>query len=203
VHPLAGAARHRSVDVARIHDTLTAGQSAAFGLLCESSLTPAPWLDLDLFRREIESTTEILLQRLPLRKTLAYWRRDELISLLGLMDEGLRDIAHTLDGAPILYSRPVYEHLQERYQLNGKALDWGVHNTLTPVQLDEIDRLLLDFPAGLLLADSEPDQLSLELLAERGIVVVVFRPMLTPPETGDFSSEMVAGIARLKRYLAP
>ena len=160
------------------------------------------WLDLDLFRQQIEAVAAALAKELPIKNAVLNWRRDEMLSELGAMDEGLREIGEALAGAPLLYSHPVYQYLDRAYGLNGVALHWEPGQQLYGADLVELDQLLAGHPARLMLWEDEPLPATRQQLKDRGIQVVVFRPMGNRPPSGDFASEMTANIARLKRYLA-
>jgi zinc transport system substrate-binding protein len=159
------------------------------------------WLDLNLYRQQIETMTEALREILPAREAVLDWRRDAMVSELGVMDEGLREIGEDLDGAPLLYSHPVYQYLDRAYDLNGVALHWEPQQVPGADDFQKLDQLLGKHPAQLMLWEDEPLAATRQQLADRGIEVVVFRPLANRPPHGDFTSEMTANIARLKRYL--
>jgi zinc transport system substrate-binding protein len=160
------------------------------------------WLDLELLRQQVESMAVALAKELPIKNALLSWRRDETIAELGAMDEGLREVGEALAGAPLLYSHPVYQYLQRAYGFNGIALHWEPDQLPSEADLRELDQLLSGHPARLMLWEDEPLPGTRKQLEDRGIQVLVFRTLGNRPKRGDFSSEMAANIARLKRYLA-
>ena len=159
------------------------------------------WLDLDLYRQQIEAMAEALTPVLPIRLEVLHWRRDAMLSELGLMHEGLQEIGEGLAAAPLLYSHPVYHYLGRAYGLNGVALHWEPQQLLDADELGALDRLLAEHPAALMLWEDEPLAQTRQQLADRGIESVVFKPLGARPARGDFASEMTANIARLKTYL--
>ncbi len=160
------------------------------------------WLDLELFRQQIEAMALALAKELPIKNAVLSWRRDAMIAELGAMDEGLREVGEALAGAPLLYSHPVYQYLDRAYGLNGVALHWEPDQLPSAADLLELDQLLAGHPARLMLWEDEPLPGTRKQLEDRGIRVLVFRTMGNRPQSGDFTSEMAANIARLKRYLA-
>lgn len=160
------------------------------------------WLDLDLLRQQIEAIAAALAKKLPIKNAVLSWRRDAMIAELGAMDEGLREVGEALAGAPLLYSHPVYQYLDRAYALNGVALHWEPDQLPSAADLRELDQLLAGHPARLILWEDEPLPGTRKQLEDRGIQVLVFRTLGNRPQSGDFTSEMTANVARLKRYLA-
>ena len=161
------------------------------------------WLDLDLYRQQVEVITDVLAGVSSDRKSVLHWRRDKILSELGAMDEGLQEISATLDGASLLYSHPVYQYLERRYGLNGLALHWEPDVHPDAAAWAELEQLHASHPAQLMLWEEEPLPETRDKLAQRGIQVVVFRPMGNRPAVGDFASGMAANIGRFRQALNP
>ena len=102
-----------------------------------------------------------------------------------------------LDGAPILYSHPVYQYLQRRYELNGVALHWEPNQEPTASDWAQLDALLLTHPAKLMLWEGEPTPATRKALASRGITAVVFNPQGNRSAGADFASTLRRSIERL------
>jgi hypothetical protein len=68
----------------------------------------------------------------------------------------------------------------------------------TEEQWEELDTLLKDHPATVMLWEREPMEETARLLAERGITPVVFETAGNRPESGDFFEAMTANGRRLK-----
>ena len=117
------------------------------------------------------------------------------------IDVRLTALGQQLDGAPLLYSHPVYQYLQRRYLLNGKALHWEPDQIPDATQWRELAELLRSHPARIVLWEDTPLPQVATRLGEMGIQVVVFSPLGNRPEQGDLSSNLEANIQTLEAAL--
>lgn len=160
------------------------------------------WLDMEQLRLYVENVTATLEARGTVNRTVLYWQRDELLVKLGQIDAGLLEVGAALAGAPLLYTDSAYEVLAQRYAFNGITLPLRADQALSSDELAVLDQLLAAHPAAAMLWPQPPAELIQQQLAARGVTAVVFRTLQQAPPFGDFETEMAAGIARLKRYLA-
>jgi zinc transport system substrate-binding protein len=156
------------------------------------------WLDLSLLALQAEAVAAALEELLPDNAAAIGQRLAALQQLLSALDADLQSAAAQLDGAPVLYSHPVYQYLQRRYQLNGVALHWEPDQFPGQQEWSRLQTLLRSHPARLMLWEDEPDQRTAERLADMGIAVVVFRPQGNRPLAGDFADSMRGNIDRLR-----
>lgn len=155
------------------------------------------WLDLAQFAQQVDATADALSGVLPERSESIEAQHLALSAALKRWDMELQAIGEQLDGAPLLYSHPVYQYLQRRYGLNGVALHWEPDQTPGERDWAELDGILARHPARLMLWEDEPTAETREGLTQRGIAVVVFRPLGNRPEAGDFASVMQENIEQL------
>ncbi|MEP5765956.1 MAG: metal ABC transporter substrate-binding protein [Halieaceae bacterium] len=155
------------------------------------------WLDVSLYSQQVSAIAESLSQRLPESAELIVQRRNELLSALRKRDDELTGIGRRLDGAPLLYSHPVYQYLQRRYQLNGKALHWEPDQSPADTEWVKLDRLLQSHPARIMLWEAEPTAGTRAQLLNRGITPVVLRPMGNRPDSGNYLENLGADTASL------
>ena len=159
------------------------------------------WLDLSLYAKQVASIAAALAQLLPDSADVIAQHRDKLVDELQAFDRELMAIGKQLNGGPVLYSHPVYQYLQRRYQLNGKALHWEPGEDPTQAEWAKLDALLQSHPARIMLWEGEPTATTRGQLERRGIKPVVFQPMGNRPASGDFVGNLQADIARLAAAL--
>jgi zinc transport system substrate-binding protein len=152
------------------------------------------WLDLSLFGQQVTAVEQglsrlITVDAAGLAARIQNWH--EALSVLG----------QKLNGAPILYSHPVYQYLDRAYGFNGQTLHWEPREYPSPDQWQALTELLEQHRAQLMLFEAEPLAKTRARLAELGIAVSVFQPMGNRPAEGDFSSVMNANIDSLSNYL--
>ena len=157
------------------------------------------WLDMDLARQQLRAIATALSQYLPHAQAEIMTRAAAVEQVLTRMDSQLSSLGQSLHSVPLLYSHPVYQYLQQRYQLNGKALHWEPDQEPGLDQWQVLDTLLQVHPARIMLWEAEPLPAVTAQLAQRGIRVVVFQPMGNRPLEGDFASLMAENIAGLER----
>jgi zinc transport system substrate-binding protein len=155
------------------------------------------WLDLTLLSQQVSTLAEALSGLLPDLALPLAQRRAVILEQLQVFDGELASIGKLLNAAPLLYSHPVYQYLQRRYQLNGKALHWEPGEHPGQVDWSQLDALLQTHPARIMLWEAEPLSVTRAQLEKRGIEVVVFQPMGNRPSTGDFIGKLQAAIANL------
>jgi zinc transport system substrate-binding protein len=185
-----------SVDSGPLHSHGPSGEHS------HGELAFTVWLDLALFQQQLDVIESSLVQLLPDQAGAIRQRAQALKSQLTAMDQELLDIGELLAGAPLLYSHPVYQYLQRRYQLNGVALHWEPDQLPAEEDWAALDAQLKRHPATLMLWEYEPMEATRKQLAERGIQVVVFRPMGNRPDSGDFASQMMANISHLQAVIS-
>jgi zinc transport system substrate-binding protein len=156
------------------------------------------WLDLSLAQQQAQAVAEALQRLLPEDAVAIGQRLGTLQGALAGMDARLVALGEKLDGAPLLYSHPVYQYLQQRYQLNGQALHWEPDQAPDEAQWRQLADILQDHPAGLMLWEDQPLPQVTARLAGMGIKTVVFRLQGNRPRQGDFSSNLAADIAMLE-----
>lgn len=155
------------------------------------------WLDLSLYVQQVQTIAAALATKLPQLADSIAVRKTQLIERFTDMDAQLMELGSHLNGAPVLYSHPVYQYLQRRYKFNGRALHWEPDQTPSPQDWSELDVLLKQHPAAIMLWEDEPLPETRARLKEQGVEAVVFRPMGNRPPGGDFLSGMTANIDRI------
>ena len=157
------------------------------------------WLDLELAQQQMQAVAAALQRLLPAESAAIEQRRAGLQQVLVDMDARLTALGRLLGNTPVLYSHPVYQYLQRRYQFNGHALHWEPDQVPDEAQWGELANILQTHPAQIMLWEAQPLPEVQARLDELGVKTVVFSPMGNRPPSGDFASGMAANIDRLEQ----
>ena len=160
------------------------------------------WMDLSLYAQQVESIGAALSSHLPQQAATIAARQKELLARLPELDAQLQKLGSEFQGAPVLYSHPVYQYFQQRYKFNGRALHWEPDKEPSAEQWSAFRNLLQQHAATVMLWEEDPLPETRDRLAALGVAVVVFRPMGNRPPQGDFASGMSANIEALRAYRA-
>lgn len=154
------------------------------------SLAFTTWLDMELASRQAEKITAGMSRILPGANELFQENLAGLREELGQLDQQLQTSARKYGARPIIGSHPVYQYLAGRYGLNIRSVHWEPDQVPGAAQLEELQALLAEHPAQVMLWEDQPLPDIERILKEHGLRVVVFRPCGNRPETGDFMSVM-------------
>jgi zinc transport system substrate-binding protein len=158
------------------------------------------WLDLGFYVQQVQATAAAIARKFPQLASNIAAREKELVEQFVAMDGALKRLGREFDGAPVLYSHPVYQYFDRRYQFKGRALHWEPDQLPSPEDWSELRALLVQYRAAIMLWEAEPLPETRAGLRELGVESVVFRPMGNRPDEGDFLSGMSANIERLRAY---
>jgi zinc transport system substrate-binding protein len=117
---------------------------------------------------------------------------------LTALDERLEAVAATIGDRPLLFSHPVYQYLERRYDLNGRSVHWEPDAEPSEKQWRELQRLLDEHPARWMVWESEPLDAVAARLEERGVASVVFEPCGHVPAESDYLSVMRSNLGRFE-----
>ncbi len=156
------------------------------------------WLDPELAAAQAKVIAETLSNSLP-----EY--RDEFADRYSDLEADLRDLSSQLESAtseledrPILFSHPVYQYLIRRYGLNARSLHFEPDQMPTEKQWRELDELLSQNPAELMIWEDSPSEETIAMLEKRGIESSMFRPCANTPQSGDFMTIMRQNVEALR-----
>jgi len=116
---------------------------------------------------------------------------------LMLIDSQLESRFSSLNGAPILFSHPVYQYLERRYNLNGKSMHWEPNEMPSEGEWRALAQLNREFNAFIMIWEAPPLPETETRLQAMGIRSLVFETMEIPPREGNFLTIMRANIERL------
>ena len=117
---------------------------------------------------------------------------------LSVLDQSLASVFSNFEGQPVVFSHPVYQYLQQRYELNGQSVHWEPDTEPGLKEWVDFQNLLQEHPAKLMIWEGPPLQAMIERLQQWGIESVIFDPAANQPESGDYFSVMHANLLRLE-----
>jgi len=156
------------------------------------------WIDPLLAIKHAEAVKDVLTKRLPEYKGTFEANFSSLKNDLIEIDNSLKDIFAKYADKPLIASHPVYQYLQRRYQLNLKSVHWEPDEFPNPEQWLEVEKILKEHPASIMIWENEPLPEIKEKLHEMKIKSVVFNPCGNTPEEGDYLSVMKRNIYNLE-----
>ena len=157
------------------------------------------WLDLKLAQAQVQALNNTFASKWPNRSAEIKQSTIDLIRDLELLDGQLKAIVSVAADRPVLFSHPVYQYLQKRYDMNGKSVHWEPDALPDEALWKELMELLKNHPAKWMIWEGTPLPAITERLSEMDIMSVVFDPCAGKPEQGDFMSVMKQNVAELQK----
>jgi zinc transport system substrate-binding protein len=115
------------------------------------------------------------------------------------LDARMRAVARRIGDTPLVASQPVYQYWARRYGLNVRAVTWQPGVVPSAHALEDLQGILIEHPARVMIWDGEPDARSVEMLASIGLASVVFDPCGNVPQLGDLLTVMRQCIRDIER----
>ncbi len=156
------------------------------------------WLDAGIATAQARAVLEALVGARPqleadFRAAFAALEAD-----IAEVDAGLAAAAQALGDQPVLFSHPVYQYFERRYDLNGFAMHWEPGEVPAEAEWRSLRSLLEQHPAKLMIWEGEPLPETKDRLLQLGIETVVFEPGGNRPANGNWLDLMRRGIAELQ-----
>lgn len=181
---------------AAVHDRLiqiTTSTTHSHGLEGAHEHTDAAvttWLDPTLLIEQAKATGRGLEQRWPDHAGIFADRLQNLIADLETLDGDLQTATAAAAGHPLVFSHPVYQYLQRRYDLTGFSVRWEPDEVPDEKQWNELGHLMAHHRVESMVWEAEPLIETSQRLAGIGLRSVVIDPCSTPPDDGDFLTVM-------------
>ena len=156
------------------------------------------WLDFRVAACQAARTRDALKKRLHAAAGEIEKRYEALENDLLDLDTRLRDVAKTWKGQPLLASHPVYQYMADAYGLQIASLHLEPDQPLDSDALKQLDAVLAEHPAKLMLWEDAPLQSTADEIRKRGVAPLIFAPTSQPPATGDFLRAMQQNVTRLE-----
>ena len=156
------------------------------------------WLDPQLAIAQAQSVTNALIQLAPLGETGFRDNMAKLEQELMQLDSQIAEVFELFDGRPVLFSHPVYQYLQRRYDINGQSVHWEPNEKPTTADWIELQQLLATHPAAIMIWEAEPLASTSRRLSELAIKSIAFNTAANMPDAGDYLSTMRDNAERLE-----
>ncbi len=117
------------------------------------------------------------------------------------LDEELHATFGRFADRRVVASHPVYQYLASRYGLDLVSVHFEPDEPPTEAQWRELEALLEDHPASVMLWEAEPLPQTRERMEALGVKVVVFAPAASRPDSGDYLSVMRDNVTNLEQAL--
>ena len=131
-------------------------------------------MDMSLARAQAEAVAAALQHRWPQLSDAIAANLTALSADIDGLDQGYRQQALRLAGRQLVYSHPVYQYFQRRYQLPGQSLHWEPDVMPPDKQWDALRRELND--TALFIWEGEPAAPIVDRMAALGLEFVVLDP---------------------------
>jgi len=156
------------------------------------------WLDFDLAAAQATAVADAIVAARSEHEAEFRAAFDGLAADLEALDADLMAVAEALGDQPVVFSHPVYQYLERRYNLQAISVHWEPDELPEEAQWRELQSVLQRHPAKIMIWEAEPLGETRRRLAELGVQSVVFSPGGNRPATGDWLDYMKAGIASLR-----
>jgi zinc transport system substrate-binding protein len=113
------------------------------------------------------------------------------------VDTKLGEAFGRLSSTPVVFSHPVYQYLQRRYEIDGHSVHWEPDVAPTEEQWEQLEKTLQTHEAKWMIWEGEPSPETVSRLSELGLQSVVVDPCGNTPEQGDYLDVMNRNIENL------
>ena len=140
------------------------------------------WLDVALAIEQARAIQDAFSKRWPEHKGQFEAQFQKLAKELEALDAEISQTAKAAAGVPVLFSHPVYQYFERRYQVNGRSVHWEPDEMPSESMWQELTALLSSHPAKWMIWEGEPSADISAKLAELGVHSLVFAPCGGVPE---------------------
>jgi zinc transport system substrate-binding protein len=156
------------------------------------------WIDFDQARQHALAVRAALIDVVPDHADEITANFNSLTEDLVKLDESMKEVAERIGDQPLVASHPVYQYFARRYALNIKAVHWEPDVVPDDGNIDELEKILVDHPAKLMIWEAQPNPRSIEELKLIGINSFVFDPCGNrPPNEFDWLAVLRENVERL------
>jgi zinc transport system substrate-binding protein len=155
------------------------------------------WMDLSLAKQQASAIARALIKRWPGQQQAIALREVRLLEALTELDKAYQQLAGDLAGKSLIYSHPVYQYFERRYQLAGESLHWEPGEMPSEKQWQDLEYRVAGNSDSLFIWEDEPSTRIAERMAGMGLASVVVRPAANASNE-DWLGEVQANLKRLR-----
>jgi len=160
------------------------------------------WLDPQLAAAQAEAIRDALSTALPASSSVFEAGYEALSADLQALDADFEQIFGALADTPLVFSHPVYQYLERRYEVNGVSVHWEPDEVPGDDELNQLAQKLLRHPAEYMIWEGEPEADSVASLAEWQIGSIVLDPCGNRPQEGDYMTVMRDNVTNMRAAVA-
>lgn len=164
----------------------------------EAEMAFTTWLDPQLAAMQAAAIRDALSAALPASSGDFEAGYESLNADLQALDADFAQIFGALADTPLVFSHPVYQYLERRYDVNGVSVHWEPDEVPGDDEFNQLAQRLLRHPAEYMIWEGEPEDESVAALAEWQLGSIVLDPCGNRPEQGDYMTIMRANVANLR-----
>ena len=157
------------------------------------------WLDMTLAVEQARVIKDALVELLPQHKNLFEDQFKNLEKELLALDAEINRVVSISQDQRVVFSHPVYQYLERRYNMNGMSVHWEPEELPDEEMWTEFKHILEHHPAKWMIWEGNPETNTVTELEKRGVNSVVFDPCGNEPDEGDFLTEMTKNIGELRK----
>ncbi len=156
------------------------------------------WLDPELAIAQAQNIEAVISELVPENRE----QHQENLASLRKRLEKLNDLQQQafgqLAGQPILFSHPVYQYLERRYQLNGISMHWEPDQQPGDKAWIDFSKTLRNHPARIMIWEDEPLATTRERIEAQGLTLIPYLTASNRPDKGDYFDVMASNLEHLK-----
>jgi zinc transport system substrate-binding protein len=160
------------------------------------------WLDPEIAIAQASSIHGRLAELRPAHQAEFDRNFETLKSDLQALDERLKQATSEASGQPIVFSHPVFQYLQRRYQIDGKSVHWEPDTLPSGHAWAALTKLVESHSAKWMIWEDEPLDESVNQLSQFGLQSAVFDPCGNTPAEGDWLEVMNRNSDELARVFS-
>ena len=160
------------------------------------------WLDPEIAIAQASSIHGRLAELRPAQQAVFDRNFEALKSDLRALDERLKQATSEASGDPVVFSHPVFQYLQRRYQLDGKSVHWEPDTLPSGHAWAALTKLVESHPTKWMIWEAEPLDESVNQLSQFGLQSAVFDPCGNAPAEGDWLEVMNRNADELARVFS-
>jgi zinc transport system substrate-binding protein len=164
----------------------------------EAEMAFTTWLDPQLAAMQAAAIRDALSTALPASSSTFEAGYEALNADLQALDADFEQIFGKLADTPLVFSHPVYQYLERRYDVNGVSVHWEPDQVPGEDEFSKLAQQLLRHPAEYMIWEGEPEAESVAALAEWQIGSIVLDPCGNRPGEGDYMTVMRDNVTNMR-----
>ena len=155
------------------------------------------WLDPTLAIAQAEAVAAAMASRDLVPASEIYASFAELRSELEKLDASTAAALATARGIPMIATHPRYQYLAQRYDLSITSLEWEAGAMPTQEELADLERLVAELDARILIWEAQPPREGIEAADALGLESVVFNPLARASADDSFVESYASAVSDL------